>query len=232
MSCRPDRPSPLLDLDRAGSAFALLFTFTRDAVCLEDGLYPFESVLSDVLQGLRLPKGGTARLRSIYDRVMREPEELRQLAEQVRRDLGSEREVLRALVSILLRLSVDEGYFCRVNRDRMQEVLYGFELNFHDVEQFSRTEQDLLAIFCYGPRADSQSPAALASHYATLDCLPDAPDEQVRSAYRKLVMECHPDRVNARDHSADTVRETRERFEIIQTAYEIIRKARSAHAVK
>ena len=57
-----------------------------------------------------------------------------------------------------------------------------------------------------------------ASLYKTLGVEPTATAEEVRKAYRKLVLKCHPDKV--RDEAAKP--EAEKRFQAIVTAYEVL----------
>lgn len=53
-----------------------------------------------------------------------------------------------------------------------------------------------------------------------LGCPPDAPPAQIKSAYRKLVMMYHPDRLKQHGLPSEQLRAATERFLRIQTAYE------------
>ena len=58
-------------------------------------------------------------------------------------------------------------------------------------------------------------------YYTTLGVHPEATQEEIKKAYRKLALEFHPDR-NSGDKGAE------ERFKEIQEAYENIKKERGA----
>ena len=64
----------------------------------------------------------------------------------------------------------------------------------------------------------SSSSVAGESLYKTLGVEPTATAEEVRKAYRKLVLKCHPDKV--RDEAAKP--EAERRFQAIVTAYEVL----------
>jgi DnaJ like chaperone protein len=57
---------------------------------------------------------------------------------------------------------------------------------------------------------------------------PGASEEEVRSAYRRLASECHPDRFSSL--GPEFVRAAEERFKILQEAYEEVRRRREAPA--
>jgi len=60
--------------------------------------------------------------------------------------------------------------------------------------------------------------------YRVLGLEPGSSEEEVRSAYRRLASECHPDRFSSLGQ--EFVRAAEERFKILQEAYEEIRRRR------
>ena len=65
---------------------------------------------------------------------------------------------------------------------------------------------------------------SLEAAYKVLEILPTATDEEVRAAYRKLVLKHHPDRVATLGE--DIKRAAEEKLQDINNAKEIIYKAR------
>lgn len=63
--------------------------------------------------------------------------------------------------------------------------------------------------------------------YATLGISPDADDDEVKSAYRKLVQEHHPDRIVSEGMPEEFVEYATRRFQEIQDAWQTIRKERN-----
>lgn len=66
--------------------------------------------------------------------------------------------------------------------------------------------------------------AALAAAYAELDVTPDASDEAIHAAYRRLMSRYHPDRVAGAAEDMRALAETRARA--INAAYDTIMHAR------
>lgn len=62
------------------------------------------------------------------------------------------------------------------------------------------------------------------SDYRVLGLEPDATDEQVKKAYRKMVIKFHPDKVQ--QMGAEYQKGAKEKFQKIQEAYEAIKKSR------
>ncbi len=73
-----------------------------------------------------------------------------------------------------------------------------------------------------GLAAEFLAPAG--REYRVLGLEPGASEEEVRSAYRRLASECHPDRFSSL--GPEFVQAAEERFKILQEAYEEVRRRR------
>ncbi|MFN8390757.1 MAG: J domain-containing protein [Bdellovibrionota bacterium] len=217
----------LLEPDRAASAFELLFSFLRDAACPEE--HPdFQTALNEILRGLRLPQGAPEKLRRIYEATCSAPPELETAISNVMRDFGSEREVLLALVSLLLRLVSDEGMISRRHCSDLGLVLDRFQLTAVELDDLCAEDRQLLSFAESGGRLSSWGSTSkeLSKHYEALGCKPGASDGELRRAYRKLAMKYHPDRKAALAHGPDRHKEDARRFQAVQTAYDALRSGR------
>jgi DnaJ like chaperone protein len=74
-----------------------------------------------------------------------------------------------------------------------------------------------------GLAAEFREPAG--REYRVLGLEPGASGEEVRSAYRRLASECHPDRFSSLGQ--EFVRAAEERFKVLQEAYEEVRRRRA-----
>ncbi len=226
----------LLDVDRAASAFRLLFSFVRDDGSEAEDQPELPQVLRELLRGLPLPKGAQAKLEPIFDAEMNTPSPLQEMADQVARDFARERAILLSLVSLLLRITSDDGLISRRHREQLKVVLERFEVTMQDFESFDGEEQQLIILILTGQNragvdADPTLGRALAHHYQVLGCRPDVSEPELRRIYRSLVMKFHPDRraaLNVADAASrpDEEREWNRKFQAIQLAYEAICKAR------
>lgn len=233
----------LLDVDRAASAFRLLFSFVRDDGSEAEDQPELRSVLRDLLRGLPLPKGAQEKLKPIFDTEMTTPSPLHEMVEQVARDFARERLVLLSLVSLLLRVTSEDGLISRRHREQLKVVLERFEVSMQDFESFDGEEQQLIILILTGQNrmstdADPTLGRSLAQHFEVLGCRPDVSETELRRIYRALVMKFHPDRraaLNEANPAAgqqrlrapeDEEREWNRKFQAIQLAYEAICKSR------
>lgn len=72
----------------------------------------------------------------------------------------------------------------------------------------------------------------LAMAYQTLEISPDCNDAEVKRAYRRKMMQLHPDRHFARHANAEDLSHTTEQMKRVQEAYRTIRESRTKQAAK
>lgn len=68
--------------------------------------------------------------------------------------------------------------------------------------------------------------AGLEEAYAMLNTTPDASDEEVKAAYRRLTSKHHPDKLLAQGMPEDALKSAEEKTRLIRAAYERIREVR------
>lgn len=70
------------------------------------------------------------------------------------------------------------------------------------------------------------SGSELKNAYAVLGVTADASDDELKKAYRRLMSQHHPDKLVAKGLPAEMMKLAKEKTQEIQTAYDLIRKAR------
>ena len=98
--------------------------------------------------------------------------------------------------------------------------------------EFSKSEKDVLEAIASAIRINSSDAASIIamfykdtdSAYAVLEISPNATDDEVKSAYRRMAMKNHPDKVSTLGPEVQKAAE--EKFRKIQEAYETIKKQR------
>ncbi|MFO8085233.1 MAG: TerB family tellurite resistance protein [Desulfobacterales bacterium] len=97
-----------------------------------------------------------------------------------------------------------------------------------------KSEEELLVsaakIFQFSPQRyqniKSRYVSANDHYYAVLGCSPDDSDDRIKSSYRKLVREFHPDTIASKGLPEEFTAFAEEKFHKIQEAYENIKKQR------
>ena len=78
-----------------------------------------------------------------------------------------------------------------------------------------------------GAQAGSSGPS-LEDAYTTLGVPPNAPDDEVKRAYRRLMSRHHPDKLAAKGLPEEMMRTATERTQQIKAAWETVKSARAA----
>jgi len=86
------------------------------------------------------------------------------------------------------------------------------------------SQSDAASIFAMYSQSSRSSGSSLEAAYAILEISSSASDEEVKSAYRRMAMKHHPDKVATL--GADVQKAAEEKFRKIQEAYETIKKQR------
>ncbi len=72
----------------------------------------------------------------------------------------------------------------------------------------------------------SASADSIDKHYAVLKCKPEDSIEEIKTKYRKLTMEYHPDRIQSKGLPEDFMKFSTQKFQEIQKAYETVKRER------
>ncbi len=133
-------------------------------------------------------------------------------ARQIRDILGNQPQRMRDLVTLLLMIALADGRL-----DPAEEQLIR-EIN-RELGLASRDYEDVLKSLRPAGSPDSA--------YATLGLTPEADNVAIKTAYRKLAKEYHPDVLAGRGLSEDFQKYAAEKMSSINAAYDSLRKARS-----
>ena len=118
-------------------------------------------------------------------------------------------QLLEVMIDILLRVSVADGALNAVEEELILKAVHTFN--------FSDTQYRTLK---------SKYVRDIDKHYATLGTDRSATDEQIKTQYRKLVHEYHPDKIASKGLPEEFTRFAENKFREIQEAYESIKKER------
>jgi DnaJ like chaperone protein len=141
---------------------------------------------------------------------------------------GGHRVLTRTLFMFLIALALADGHLHGAEREALQHIggLLGFADDAVDELLRMATAQDHFQER-HSRRTDSSAPS-LEDAYAALGVSADAPDSEVKRAYRRLMSQNHPDKLSARGVPEEMLRLATEKSQEIQAAYEMVRKARGS----
>lgn len=146
--------------------------------------------------------------------------------QQFKRECHQRRTLLQTFMEFLLMAAYADGTLHATERRLLEHI--SAQLGFDAVE-FTLIENMVRAgrrfDGGYRPRVQT-SDATLEDAYAVLGVSPQAGDEEVKKAYRRLLSQHHPDKLVAKGLPEEMMKLAAERTHQIRTAYEQIRHQR------
>ncbi|HEV2110692.1 MAG TPA: DnaJ domain-containing protein, partial [Gammaproteobacteria bacterium] len=132
-------------------------------------------------------------------------------------------------LQIQLHAALAEGALHPAERQALERVCAALgisEFEMRQYEQFIRAQQTYSSAGRgrAGPQVRRQDDMAAA--YQTLGVSPQAADAEVKTAYRRLMKENHPDKLVARGLPEAMIKLAQEKVQLINVAYEAIKHAR------
>jgi DnaJ like chaperone protein len=141
----------------------------------------------------------------------------------MRRALGQRRDLCRAFMEIQVEAAVTGGSLRpqdRVVLWRVAKLLDIGRVELAQIEALIRAQR-------HGPnQSPADSAAALAEAYGALGVEPTATDKEVKTAYRRLMNQHHPDKLVARGLPESMMNVAKEKTREINAAYDLIKASR------
>ncbi|MEJ2552664.1 MAG: co-chaperone DjlA [Gammaproteobacteria bacterium] len=145
---------------------------------------------------------------------------------QFKQECQRRRTLLQLFMEFLLMAAYADGVMHAAERRLLLHV--SSRLGFSAAE-FERLEAMVRAgrHFEQGQRPRAQAArVSLADAYAVLSVAPEASDEQIKTVYRRLLSQHHPDKLVAKGLPEEMMKIASERTHQIRSAYEVIREKR------
>jgi DnaJ like chaperone protein len=159
-------------------------------------------------QDLRLDAEAEQAAVKIFRAARDSPASFEQFAQQFHQIFQTDRDMLYSMLDLLHRLAAADGQVTADERRLLAEAARIFGLQ---EDEARHVVGDL--------------PTDLDKHYAVLGLDRSATKDEVRSRYRKLVADNHPDKIIAKGLPEEFVAFAHQRFREIQEAYEAIQKS-------
>lgn len=202
-----ERPS---DDERRQSAFAVAVIVLGAKMAKADGRVTRDEIAA-FRQAFPIPDEQLKDVGRIFDAARGDARGFEPYARQVADMFAGRPAVLEELLDALLHIAKADGVVHPAEEEFLRDVAGIFGLDDHD---FARVRASHL-----GP--DDADP------YAVLGVRPDAGDDEVRSAWRRLTKENHPDKLIADGMPQEFVDVATARMAAINSAYEEIRARRA-----
>ncbi len=141
---------------------------------------------------------------------------------------GGQALIRQTLLSFLISLALADGHRLEPEESAaLQRIADGMGINANRLRQLLSMMQ-AQERFHYRESPAGAVQNYLEEAYRALGVNPDCSDQELKRAYRKLMSENHPDKLMARGVPDTMIKLATEKSQEIQSAYEQVRKARSA----
>ena len=162
-----------------------------------------------MLQDLNLDPQSRMVAMNIFNAAVESPNSFEDFATQFFSHFQDQPQLLEMMVDILLRVSIADGTINTVEERMILSAVRIF--NFSDTYYQSLKQKYV--------RPNDR-------YYAVLGVTKSDSDDKIKSRYRKLVMEYHPDKIVSKGLPEEFTRFAEEKFRDIQQAYDEIKKER------
>jgi DnaJ like chaperone protein len=179
----------------------------------------------DVMRRMRLNERQTRRAMELFTRGKQAGASIDEQVERFRRDCAAERQLVRLFLEIQLDLALVKGALSPMEREFLARIAARLgvdRLELAAVEAMLRARRG----FGGGHASASQAEPALDLAYRALGIAPEASDAEVKTAYRRLMNEHHPDKQISRGLPESMLEVAKERTREILAAYETIKQHR------
>lgn len=177
-----------------------------DGVITSDEIRAFDHFLR---YDLRLDVDERKKIALIFNEAKNSPEEASDIARQFKALIGYQREVLQMMVQLLFRIAMADGHMHPDEErfiDQMASIFDLSQMEYQQIRALYIKEND---------RA-----------YQIIGVTKNSSDSEIKKAYRQLVREYHPDKMQAKGVPEDFMKVANEKMAEINKAYDDICKER------
>lgn len=161
----------------------------------------------------RVPDEAASQVGAIFNEAKKDAQGFEPYAKQIAAILGGNKQMLEELLAALLMIAHADGHYHDAERAYIAQVarIFGFS-----AAELHRIESTFVA----GASAPGTDP------YEILEVSRQASDQEVKSAYRKLLRENHPDALMAQGLPEDFVEVANKKMAEINAAWDRVKKER------
>lgn len=149
----------------------------------------------------------------IFIEAQSEQYQYEEILEQFNRLFYNDEEMRLLILELMIKLAMADNIFHKLEQDLLNKARQTFRITDIDYDNLLKK---------YMSFSVSEE-----KHYAVLGCKKTDSIDDIKSKYRKLVIEFHPDKVIAKGMPDEFVKFAQDKFREIQDAYEQIKKERN-----
>ncbi|MBW2572954.1 MAG: TerB family tellurite resistance protein [Deltaproteobacteria bacterium] len=189
------------------SLFSILGKISKiDGVVTKDEI----AVVQDFINGLPIDETEKQFARQVFNEAKNSPYLIDDFAIQLFEMVKSQPTLLVSYFDLLFRIVAADGTFHPAEEAALKRVKEIFYISDNQYE-------DLKAVYFDN----------LNKYYKILNCTPESTTEEIKSSYKKLVKDFHPDTIMSKGLPEEFIEFASSRFREIQESYEKIRQERN-----
>jgi DnaJ like chaperone protein len=189
------------------SLFSILGKLSKiDGVVTKDEI----AVVQDFINSLPIDESEKQFARQVFNEAKNSPYRIDDFAAQVYQAAKSQPTLLLSYFELLFRIVAADGTYHAAEEDALKRVKEIFRISDHQYE-------DIKAIYFDD----------LDKHFKMLNCTRESTNEEIKSNYKKLVKDFHPDVIISKGLPEEFIDFASSRFREIQESYEKIRQERN-----
>lgn len=206
-------PEPqFVDAEKTQAAFFISLFSILGKLSKIDGVVTKEeiAVVQDFINGLPMDETEKQFARQVFNEAKTSPHSIDDFAAQLYGMVQNQPALLVSYFDLLFRIVAADGTFHPAEEAALKRVKEIFRISDHQFE-------DMKAVYFDD----------LARHYKTLNCTLESTNEEIKSSYKKLVKDFHPDVIISKGLPEEFIDFASDRFREIQDSYEKIRQERN-----
>ena len=177
-----------------------------------DGIVSREeiAVVDGFIKSLPMPENEKQFARQVFNEAKTSRYTIEDFAYQLYQTAGAQPTLLLSFLDLLFQIAAADGKFHPAEENALRKIKEIFNVN---DKQF----EDIKATYFKN----------IEKHYKMLNCKPESSNEEIKSSYKKLVKEYHPDTIISKGLPEEFIDLASKRFQEIHESYEKIRKERN-----
>ena len=171
---------------------------------------PEIDVVQGFIDGLPMEEREKQFARQVFNEAKNSPYAIEDFADQLYRAIQNQPALVVSFFDLLLKIAAADGKLHPAEENALKSIKLIFRLS-------DRQYEDIKAAYFRD----------MDKHYKMLNCTAESSNEEIKSNYKKLVKDFHPDKIISKGLPEEFINFAESRFREIQESYEKIQKERN-----
>jgi DnaJ like chaperone protein len=207
----PETTLPFGQADQAQAAYFVCLFSILSKMAKADGVVTKEeiNIVDHFISNLRIPDDERQFARNIFNEAKKSPYTIDDFASQLFRMNQAQPTILLSFMDLLFKIASADGKLHEAEEaslNRLKEIFRISDTQFKNLKSVYFRQDDM--------------------YFRTLNCTKESTDDEIKTNYRKLVKEYHPDMLTSKGMPEEFIEASSRKFQEIQEAYEKVRDER------